>query len=129
MNPVDPAMPASGSDPMTSRERLLAALARGVPDRLPVTTHHLMPAFLALRGGISEGEFFDRYGLDAIRWTTPLDPSDGCETDPLSDPHARSTRHVSETWDQDSVADSNCGSGRKATAGLSGVVQRMASRP
>jgi hypothetical protein len=31
---------------MTSRERLLTALSRGVPDRLPVTTHHLMPTFL-----------------------------------------------------------------------------------
>ena len=54
---------------MNSRERLLAALDRRVPDRLPVTTHHLMPSFLA---GISEREFFDRFGLDAIRWVTPL---------------------------------------------------------
>jgi uroporphyrinogen decarboxylase len=58
---------------MTSRHRLLAALDRRVPDRLPVTTHHLMPWFLQHRmGGISEREFFDRFGLDAILWTTPL---------------------------------------------------------
>ena len=57
---------------MTPRERLLTTLARGVPDRLPVTTHHLMPAFLNALGGIGEREFFDRYGLDAIRWETPL---------------------------------------------------------
>ncbi|MBZ5496382.1 MAG: hypothetical protein LAP85_08265 [Acidobacteriia bacterium] len=57
---------------MNSRERLLAALDRQVPDRLPATTHHLMPSFLAGRGGISEREFFDRFGLDAIRWVTGL---------------------------------------------------------
>jgi hypothetical protein len=53
---------------MTSRQRLLAALDRRVPDRLPVTTHHLMPSFLAAMGGLSERQFFDRFGLDAIRW-------------------------------------------------------------
>ena len=58
---------------MTSRERLLAALDRRVPDRLPVTTHHLMPSFLAAMGGFTECEFFDRFGLDAICWTTPLE--------------------------------------------------------
>ena len=58
---------------MTSRERLLAALDRRVPDRLPVTTHHLMPSFLAGMGGLTEREFFDRFGLDAICWTTPLE--------------------------------------------------------
>lgn len=57
---------------MTSRERLLAALDRRVPDRLPVTTHHLMPSFLAGMGSLTEREFFDRFGLDAICWTTPL---------------------------------------------------------
>ena len=31
---------------MNSRERLLTALDGGQPDRLPVTTHHLMPYFL-----------------------------------------------------------------------------------
>src|SRR5512139_25242 len=63
---------------MTSRQRLLAALDRKLPDRLPVTTHHLMPWFLEHRmGGISEREFFDRFGLDAILWTTPLRPDEG----------------------------------------------------
>ena len=56
---------------MTSRQRLLAALDRRVPDRLPATTHHLMPSFLAGLG-LSERQFFDRFGLDAICWTTPL---------------------------------------------------------
>lgn len=31
---------------MTSRERMLTALGGGMPDRLPVTTHFLMPKFL-----------------------------------------------------------------------------------
>jgi len=83
---------------MTSRERLLAALARGVPDRLPVTTHHLMPAFLKVLGGIGEREFFDRYGLDAIRWETPLRPGAGCRPDPRSDSAIESWSHVSDAW-------------------------------
>jgi len=83
---------------MTSRERLLTALARGVPDRLPVTTHHLMPAFLKVLGGIGEREFFDRYGLDAIRWETPLRPGAGCRPDPRSDSAIESWSHVSDAW-------------------------------
>jgi hypothetical protein len=34
---------------MTSKERMLAALTGGRPDRLPVTTHHVMPYFLSDR--------------------------------------------------------------------------------
>ncbi len=56
---------------MTSRARLLAALERRVPDRLPATTHHLMPSFLDGLGMTSELEFFDCFGLDAIRWISP----------------------------------------------------------
>lgn len=51
---------------MNSRERLLTALAGGVPDRLLVTTHHLMPSFLInYLDGASEEEFFDGLGGDA----------------------------------------------------------------
>jgi uroporphyrinogen decarboxylase len=58
---------------MTSRERMLAALQRQVPDRLPATTHHLMPYFLdTYMGGISSLAFFDRFGLDAYVWTVPF---------------------------------------------------------
>ena len=54
---------------MSSRARLLCALSGGRPDRLPATTHHLMPSFLKNHlQGASEQEFFDRFGLDAIRW-------------------------------------------------------------
>ena len=57
---------------MTSRERMLAALNRQVPDRLPVTSHHVMPYFLnTYMGGISTPEFFDHFGLDAYVWTVP----------------------------------------------------------
>jgi|WetSurMetagenome_2_1015567.scaffolds.fasta_scaffold00484_9 uroporphyrinogen decarboxylase len=54
---------------MTSKERFLKALRREVPDRLPVTTHHLMPSFLKnCLNGIGEQQFFDLFGLDPIRW-------------------------------------------------------------
>ena len=58
---------------MTSRQRFLTALDRGVPDRLPVTTHHVMPYFLERSlGGISTQAFFDRFGLDPILWLCPI---------------------------------------------------------
>ena len=58
---------------MTSRERLLTAFRRGMPDRLPVTTHHVMPYWLdRYLDGISYDAFFDRFGIDAIRWILPL---------------------------------------------------------
>ena len=70
---------------MNSRERLLTALAGGVPDRLPATTHHVMPYFLnTYMNGISYHEFFDHFGLDAIHWTVPHrhDPDRGEYPDP-----------------------------------------------
>ena len=74
---------------MTSRQRLLCALDRGQPDRLPVTTHHLMPSFLQTHlGGISGQEFFDRYGLDPICWVVAhrADASAGEQLDPDQGP-------------------------------------------
>jgi uroporphyrinogen decarboxylase len=63
---------------MTSRERLLVALDRGRPDRLPVTTHHLMPWFLdTYLDGMSEERFFQRFGLDPVRWAYDLKPDEG----------------------------------------------------
>jgi hypothetical protein len=57
---------------MTSKERLLTAIQRNVPDRLPVTTHHVMPYFLQrYMDGMSKDEFFDHFGLDPIYWTNP----------------------------------------------------------
>jgi hypothetical protein len=71
---------------MTPRQRLLRAIQRQPPDRLPVTTHHVMPAFLESHlGNISAGEFFDRFGLDPIHWTVPHmpDTKTGEYPDPL----------------------------------------------
>jgi uroporphyrinogen decarboxylase len=62
-------------EPMTSRQRLLTALDRGKPDRLPATTHHLMPYFLdKYMGGASALEFFDFFGLDAVHWVVAHKP-------------------------------------------------------
>ena len=61
--------------PMTPRQRLLCAIRRRTADRLPVTTHHVMPAFLQSHlGNISAGEFFGRFCLDAIQWIVPHMP-------------------------------------------------------
>ncbi len=60
---------------MNSRQRLLTALKGEIPDRLPVTTHHLMPGFLRnCCGGLSEEQFFERFGLDAVRWLRAATP-------------------------------------------------------
>ncbi len=65
---------------MTSRERLLKALDGGQPDRLPVTTHHLMPWFLGTyMDGASEDEFFGRFGLDSVRWAYDWEPDESRE--------------------------------------------------
>jgi len=60
---------------MTPRERLLTALDRTVPDRLPVSTYQLMDYFIRqYMGGATERECWDRFGLDAILWITPYRP-------------------------------------------------------
>jgi uroporphyrinogen decarboxylase len=59
---------------MTSKERLLKALNKEQPDRLPVTTHHLMPSYLNnYLEGINEQQFFDQFGLDPIKWAIASD--------------------------------------------------------
>ena len=70
---------------MTSKQRMLIALDGGIPDRLPVTTHFLMPQFLnTCMGGMSEDAFFDTCGWDPITYTTPHrpDPTHGEYYDP-----------------------------------------------
>ena len=60
---------------MTPKQRLVTALERGVADRLPVTTHHLMPYFLdKYMGGMSNQACFEHFGLDPITWTVPHRP-------------------------------------------------------
>ena len=68
---------------------MLCALGRGVPDRLPVTTHHLMASYLRHRmNGASSREFFDRFGLDAIDWVVAHRPDEAAGEffDPLQGP-------------------------------------------
>jgi uroporphyrinogen-III decarboxylase len=51
---------------MTSRERMLAALGRGVPDRVPATVHQWQAYHLKhFMGGRSDLEAFRYFGLDA----------------------------------------------------------------
>ena len=88
---------------MTSKQRMLTALDGGVPDRLPVTTHFMMPQFLnSCMGGISEDQFFDVSGWDPITYTTPHrpDPSRGEYYDPDQPPPGflESRRIASDNW-------------------------------
>jgi hypothetical protein len=87
---------------MTSKQRLVAALSRQKPDRLPVTTHHVMPYFLKkYMGGISNDEFFDAFGLDPIHWVQVFAPdsSKGEFFDPGHQPgYLEPRRIVSEQW-------------------------------
>jgi uroporphyrinogen-III decarboxylase len=54
---------------MDAKDRFLNALDRKKTDRLPVTTHHVMPSFLKnYMNGITGQEFFDHFGLDPIKW-------------------------------------------------------------
>lgn len=71
---------------MNSKERFLNALSGKKTDRLPVTTHHVMPSFLKnFMNGISDQDFFDYFGLDPIKWIIAhtFDPSKGEFFDPL----------------------------------------------
>ncbi|HOX73686.1 MAG TPA: uroporphyrinogen decarboxylase family protein [Bacteroidales bacterium] len=71
---------------MNSKERFLNSLSRKKTDRLPVTTHHVMPSFLRnYMNGITDQEFFDYFGLDPIRWFIAFKPdmSAGEFYDPL----------------------------------------------
>lgn len=88
---------------MSPKQRLVAALERRVPDRLPVTTHHLMPWFLHRHlGGASHDEFFARFGIDPIRWITPHRPDEaaGDYFDPLQgEPGFLESRRIaSDRW-------------------------------
>jgi hypothetical protein len=87
---------------MTSKQRFIAALKRQKADRLPVTTHHVMPYFLSkYMNGIANDEFFDTFGLDPIRWLQMYKPdeSKGEYYDPQHDPgYLEPRRVVSDQW-------------------------------
>lgn len=82
---------------------MLAALTGKMPDRLPVTTHHVMPYYLdrCLQGN-NEQEFFDKFGLDAITWSVPHKPGpcSGNYPDPLQGKPGflESRRVASDEW-------------------------------
>ena len=87
---------------MTPKKRFTTALNRGIPDRLPVTTHHVMPSFLKkFMNGAGNDEFFDRFGLDPIRWVAAHRPDEsrGEYYDPLHVPgYLEARRVVSDRW-------------------------------
>jgi uroporphyrinogen-III decarboxylase len=88
---------------MTSRQRLLTALTGGRPDRLPVTTHHVMPYYLERTlGGMGTQKFFDEFGFDALDWVVPHrpDPERGEFPDPLqgSPGFLESRRVATDEW-------------------------------
>jgi len=87
---------------MTSKQRFIAALKRQKTDRLPVTTHHVMPYFLSkYMNGISNDAFFDTFGLDPIRWLQMYKPdeSKGEYYDPQHVPgYLEPRRVVSDQW-------------------------------
>lgn len=58
---------------MDTKQRFINALELKPIDRLPVTTHHVMPYFLKnYAGNLSTQEFFEEYGLDPILWLSPV---------------------------------------------------------
>ncbi len=88
---------------MNARERLLAALNRQVPDRLPVTHHFVMPYFLdKYMQGISVDQYFDHMKLDPILWTISHQPDLGKSEfyDPLQKEigFLESRRISSDSW-------------------------------
>jgi uroporphyrinogen-III decarboxylase len=100
---------------MTHKERLLTALRRGKPDRLPVTTHHLMQYFLdKYFGGKSSQDFFEHFDLDAITWPVCHKPdvSQGDFFDPLQGPPGflEARRIWSDRWQTfaDNISTADC---------------------
>lgn len=86
---------------MTSRERLLTALKGSIPDRLPVTTHHVQPYFLdKYMGGITGPEFYDRFGFDPTEWVFVQKPSTADEYFDPEHEHGlfEATRISSDNW-------------------------------
>lgn len=101
---------------MTSRQRMLAALNRQCPDRLPVTTHHVMQSYLRHQlHGATVPEFFDKFGFDAICWVNPyqaakergdyLDPNtpNPAETPRILNPNWQITQEIIEDQPYDTV--------------------------
>ena len=85
---------------MTTKQRFLAAINGQKPDRLPVTTHHVMPYFLKkYLNGADNMALFKHFGLDAIEWLYPCraDAAKGERLYGGDDPLAASVA-VSDRW-------------------------------
>lgn len=103
---------------MTAKQRFIAVLTGQMPDRLPVTTHHVQPYFLKkYLGGISNDEFFDRFGLDPIRWLIVYKPDESkgeyYDPDHVAD-YLEARRICSDTWriEREEVPDERYGTFR-----------------
>ena len=88
---------------MNPRERFVAAFEHRPTDRLPVTTHHLMPSFLDnYLDGASNMEFFEQFGLDPIDWQMAytFDPGQGeyCDPEHTEMGFLEARRIVSDNW-------------------------------
>ena len=89
---------------MNSKERFLAAIERKkLPDRLPVSTHHVMPYFLEkYLEGITDQKFFDLFKLDPILWinSRKADTGSGDYFDPNQKElgYLESKRICSDNW-------------------------------
>ena len=117
---------------MTPKQRMLVALDGGVPDRLPATTHFMMPQFLeSCMGGISEDEFFDTCGWDPITYTTPHrpDPAEGEYYDPnQGEPGFLESRRIAtDQWRVESEPEK--GTGTFCRNGPSGAAQKRCQSP
>ena len=85
---------------MTTKQRFLAAINGQKPDRLPVTTHHIMDYFLnKYLDGADQMAFFKHFGLDAIHWINAYcgDADKGERLYSGSDPIASSVV-ISDSW-------------------------------
>ena len=87
---------------MTPKQRMIAAVEHRPTDRLPVTTHHVMPYYLKkYLAGASNDEFFARFGLDPIFWLQAHRPdhSQGAYVDPAYTPGFLGVDRIcSPTW-------------------------------
>jgi len=59
---------------LTTKERFLKAFALEKTDRLPVTTHHVMPYYTKkYLNSMTGWEFFQHFGIDPIEWVMAYD--------------------------------------------------------
>lgn len=87
---------------MNAKERFNTVLSGGIPDRLPVVTHHLQSYCLdRCLDGISPHAFFEKFGIDEIIWFDAIcvEPSEGwrMSQSDIPDPQYKTTRFTVDT--------------------------------